>query len=140
MNFRNRIAVMVLLARVTPYDPGVQGDLAGWKLYDRQWEQFGDEAYRLRPKEENLVGTISGVVEENGEYYAVVDGTKYNVSKNVLFGPKEDREVHKLFPAPNKKQPEVSIAPQENTELQKANAKTNFRKIIESKIQSNKSL
>lgn len=101
-----RSADLIILAASRPYDPGIQGDIKGWNLYDREWEftslgRPGDRpAWRLKPQEESLVGKVSELMEKDGIYYAVVNGTPYNISTEVSFGVPGEKEIHKIKKAP----------------------------------------
>lgn len=108
-DFRKKILAeqFIRTAASRPYDPDIQGDIKGWNLYDREWvftkldtPDAKNATWRLKPKEESLVGKVSELMEKDGTYYAVVNGTPYNISEDVSFGIPGEKEIHKIKKAP----------------------------------------
>lgn len=120
-----KISNLYIIAGNQSYDPDYHGSLKDWKLYDREWELKGS-AWGLKPQEESFVGEVSNVLQKDGEYYAIVNGNPYNVSKDVNFGILENKEIHKITKAP------------EYTEIgekQMATSKVNYRKKIAQQLE-----
>jgi hypothetical protein len=134
-------ADLIIIAAARPYDPDIQGDIKGWNLYNREWEftkldrpDAIGPTWRLKPKEESLVGKVSELMEKDGIYYAVVNGVPYNISEEVSFGIPGEKEIHKIKKAPPMPDEEESEA----VEPQRAfgGIKMDYRKKITARVKN----